>query len=162
MSGLLTILDAFNWIDRVTGMISSFAHADWKGSARRSGTLGVLGAAGSAALGANTWTFSVSRDSSWSGADIEQFLKHYGIIVWGRRVTSDHYIFSVKGRQANWAEYLLQRRGIPVEGRSYNTKNAVYAQSHLPGDQPPAWADREADREKKRPDLLDSLRDIFG
>jgi len=157
MSGLLTLLDALNWIDRVTGMISSFAHADWKGASRKSGPLGVLGEAGSTALGANTWTFRVSRDSSWSGADIERFLKRYGVIVWGRRVTGDHYIFTVKVRQANWAEYLLQRRGIPVEGRSHNSKNAVYAQSHMPGDQPPAWADRD----KKRGGLLDSILNIF-
>jgi len=157
MGGLLTILDAFNWIDRVTGMVSSFAHADWKGSARKSGPLGVIGEAGSTALGMNTWSFSVCRDSEWSGTDIERFLKRYGIIVWGRRVTGDHYIFTVKGRQANWAEYLLQRRGIPVEGRSHNAKNSVYAQAHMPGDQPPAWADRD----KKRDGFLDSLLRIL-
>ena len=157
MSHLLDIVDAFNWIDRVTGMISSFAHADWKGATRKSGPLGILGEAGSTALGTNTWTFRVSRDSSWSGADIEKFLRHYGVIVWGRRVTSDHYIFTVKGRQSNWAEYLLQRRGIPVEGRANNPKNAVYAQAHMPGDQPPAWADRD----KKRSGLVDSILSIF-
>ena len=157
MSHLLDLVDAFNWIDRIEGIISSFAHADWKGATRKSGPLGVLGEAGSTVLGSNTWTFRVSRDSSWSGNNIEQFLRRYGVIVWGRRVTSDQYIFTVKGRQANWAEYLLQRRGIPVEGRSHTAKNAVYAQSHMPGDQPPAWADRD----KKRGGLLDSILNIF-
>ena len=147
MSNLLSLLDAFNWIDRVTGMISSFAHADWKGATRKSGPLGVIGEAGSTALGANTWTFRVSRDSSWSGADVEKFLQALRRDRLGPARDQRSLHLHRQGRQANWAEYLLQRRGIPVEGRSHNAKNAVYAQAHMPGDQPPAWADRDKKRE---------------
>jgi hypothetical protein len=63
----------------------------------------------------------------------------------------------VKERQANWAEYLLRRRGIAVESPVLNPKNLGYAQMHAPDDQPPAWADREP----KRGSLLDSILDIF-
>ena len=107
-------------------------------------------------VGANTWSFSIPKDAGWSGSSIEQFLNHYGIKVWGRRVTSQHFHFTVKERQANWAEYLLLRRGIPVSRNPFNPQNAVYGQQHAPGDQPPAWADREDSR-----GILDKLSDLF-
>jgi hypothetical protein len=102
------------------------------------------------------WSFSVPRDAGWTGASIEEFLKHYAIKVWGRRITSQYFHFSVKERQANWAEYLLLRRGIPVSRSLFDPQNAVYGQQHAPGDQPPAWADRKASR-----GLFDKLSDLF-
>lgn len=150
-------LDAFNLIDRVEGLISSVIHADWRGATRRSGPLGLVTEVGRTAFGANSWTFRVPLESDWSGSEIERFLKHYGIIIWGRRITGSHAIFSVKGRQAVWAEYLLLRRGIPLAGRLCDPNNLLYAQQHAPGDQPPAWADRKADRKSAADKLLDWL-----
>jgi hypothetical protein len=141
--GILDLMDALNWVDRVEGLISSFVHADWKGASRKRGRGGIAGELGRALTGGSSWSFHIPRASGWSGADIERFLSHYGIVIWGRRVTSEHFIFSVKERQANWAEYLLLRRGLPVSGRSYNPLNPVYGQRYAPGDQPPAWADRQ-------------------
>ncbi len=150
-------LDAFNLIDRIEGMISSVIHADWRNAAQREGPLGIATELGRTAFGANSWTFRVPLDSEWSGGEIERFLKHYHIIVWGRRITGSHAIFSVKGRQAVWAEYLLLRRGIPLAGPLCDPNNLRYAQQHAPGDQPPAWADRKPAHRSAADKLLDWL-----
>ncbi len=156
MPGFLDLMDMFNLVDRLEGLMSSLINADWKNASRRSGGAGVVTELGRTLVGANTWSFSIPRDAGWTGTSIEQFLKHYGIKVWGRRVTSQHFHFSVEERQANWAEYLLLRRGIPVEGRLFNPQNAAYGRQHAPGDQPPAWADRQRSRS-----LLDRLSDLL-
>ena len=150
-------LDAFNWIDRLQGLFSSFVHADWKGATQREGPLGLVGELGRTAIGANTWTFHVPIESDWSGGEIERFLNHYGIIVWGRRVTGSHSIVTVKRRQAVWAEYLLLRRGISLSEPFCNPANVRYAQQHAPGDQPPAWADRDGKGKPGIEKLLDWL-----
>lgn len=142
MANILDILDLFNLIDRVEGLVARFVHADWSGAASRSGASGVLSELGRSALGANSWTFHVPIDCGWTGAGIERFLAKYGVVIWGRRVTSGHLHFSVKHRQANWAEYLLLRQGIPLAGRTFNDRNPGYGEAHAPGDAPPAWADR--------------------
>ncbi len=129
MADLLDLLDAFNWIDRAEGALMSLRHAGRSRRARQRGEAG-------------SWTFQISRMGGWSGADIERFLNHYGIIIWGRRVTRQHLVFTVKRRQANWAEYLLLRRGIAVSTQPFNSQNVAYGVAHAPGDAPPAWADR--------------------
>jgi len=133
MADLLDLLDAFNWIDRAEGVLMSLRHAGRSRRARHRGEAG-------------SWTFQIPRAAGWSGVDVERFLNHYGIVIWGRRVTSQHLIFTVKRRQANWAEYLLLRRGIQVATRPYNTLNVAYGEAHAPGDAPPAWADQATAR----------------
>jgi hypothetical protein len=144
MADPLDLLDAFNWIDRAQGVLMSLRHARPRRRARQRGEAG-------------SWTFQIPRTAGWSGADIERFLNRYGIIVWGRRVTSQYLIFTVKRRQANWAEYLLLRRGIPVATQPYNSLNTAYGAAHAPGDAPPAWADRSPARQG----LLDAVLSIF-
>ena len=150
----LDFLDAFNLIDRLEGILARFRHADWQGA----GASGMAGEATRALAGVNAWTFRVPRDSDWTGAQIEALLRKYGVVVWGRRITGEHVIFSVKRRQANWAEYLLMRRGIPVDGTPFNRRNPVYGQWHAPGDSPPAWADQPA-RDKHWAERLIELLD---
>lgn len=150
MNLLMDLLDAFNWFDRLEGVFSRIVHADYQKAGRKSGAGGVAVELGRAIVGDNAWTFRVSRDCDWSGADIERFLGKYGIVIWGRRITSDQLIFSVKERQANWAEYLLMRRGIPLAGRTFNQANVGYGQEYAPGDAPPAWADRPRPTRRSR------------
>ena len=97
--------------------------------------------------------FNVPRECAWSGHDIESLLGRHGVRIWGRGFTSTDICFNVKGRQANWAEYLLKRRGIPVSDSPVNPKNDVYAEKHAPGSEPPGWR-RRPERKK---DWLDSL-----
>lgn len=142
MEKLLDFLDLFNVIDRLEGFFARFEHADWRGAAEKSGGFGVLGEAARSASGANAWSFHVPRDCGWTGSEIETYLNKYGIIVWGRRATGSELHFSVKERQANWAEYLLLRRGIPLNGKTFNDHNPEYGSAHAPGDAPPAWVDK--------------------
>lgn len=157
MPGILDIVDAINVFSRIEALVGQFVFADWKGAAERDSAGGVIGEAARALTGTNAWELRVSRDGQWSGSDVVHFLKHYGVDVWGGRTTSDHFVMYVKERQANWAEYLLRRRGIPVESAVYNAANLVYAQQHAPGDQPPAWADRKPEPQTGIEKLLDWL-----
>ena len=157
MPGMLDVVDALNLLSRIDALIGRFVFADWKGTAQRNGAAGALGEGARALLGANAWEIRISRDGYWSGTDVARFLKHYGIAVWGGRTTSDHFVMYVKERQANWAEYLLRRRGISVDTAVRDPANLGYAQQHAPGDQPPAWADRD----KPRKGFLDALADLL-
>ncbi len=150
-------LDAFNWIDRIQGFAASLVHADWKKAAAGPPVVGLASELVQGVTGVTSWTFHIPRDSGWTGGDVESLLRHYAIIIWGRRMTGKHYILSVKTRQANWAEYLILRRGIPLDGSLFNPANAQYAMKYAPGDQPPAWADRD----RTRRGFFDRLSDLL-
>ncbi|MGE5603650.1 MAG: hypothetical protein ACM30E_11400 [Nitrososphaerales archaeon] len=135
-------LDAFNWIDRITGLVSSVIHLDTKAAAAGPPLVGLAFEVARSASGAGAWSFYLRRSAGWTGGDVERLLQHYAIPVWGRRVTGQHYVLSVPRRQANWAEYLILRRGMPLEGPLLNLDNRRHAEKYAPGDQPPAWADR--------------------
>lgn len=143
MTRLLDALAMLDWIDRIEGLVSSFINADWRGASRRAGVAGLLTETGRTLTGSNRWRIEVPREADWSGAEVERLLWHYRIKVWGRSFTDTTVCFYVKERQANWAEYLLLRRGIPVVGPLYNPANAVYARKYAPGDRPPAWEDKD-------------------
>lgn len=157
MPGLLDILDAVNLLARLEALAGHLLFADWRGSAARGGPVATAAELGRALTGANAWEIRVRRDSQWSGRDVADFLRHYGVQTWAGRTTTDHFIMYVKKRQANWAEYLLRRRGIPLESESFNPANLVYAQKYAPGDQPPAWADQGRGRHGLVEKLLDWL-----
>ena len=89
-----------------------------------------------ALLGIRSWRFAIPRDCGWSGKQIERFLGRYGVDVWGRNFNSDYLFFRVKLRQANWAEYLMYRRGIPVHSPPFNPRNRLYGIRHSPGSEP--------------------------
>ena len=162
MNSWLDIIAYLNWIDRVEGVISSFLNADWRGATQRHGAAGLVGEFGRTIAGSNRWRIYVPRNCDWSGGEIEQFLTHYGVKVWGRGFAGEDIYFSVKERQANWAEYLLRRRGIPVSNRLFNAKNDLYAEQHAPGDQPPAWADGPQAHNDAKPDVIDWVGRLLG
>lgn len=145
MPGILDLVDAVNLLARVETAVGALVY-NMRRSPRANGTAALPSA----------HEIRVSRYGEWSGTEVARFLRHYGVDVWGGRATTDYFIMYVKERQANWADYLLRRRGIAVEGPAYNSKNLGYAQA--PGDQPPAWADRGIQRRG----LLESILDIFG
>ena len=155
MSDWLDVLASLDLISRIEGFISTFIHADWRGAARASGPAGLAGEFARSLAGANRWKFWVPRDAGWSGIEIERFLRKYGVVVWDRGFVGNDYFFCVKARQANWAEYLLLRRGIPIMGSLFNTGNRQYGEQHAPGDAPRAWADRGHESS----DAIDKLGD---
>jgi hypothetical protein len=135
-------LAVFDVIDRIEGIVSSFLYADWRNAYRRAGVAGVSGELARTFVGANRRKFWVPRDAGWSGVDIERFLRKYGVAIWDRGFVGNDYFFCVKERQANWAEYLLLRRGVPISGPLFNPDNAAHGERYAPGDAPPAWVDR--------------------
>jgi hypothetical protein len=150
-------LDFFNWISRAEGLVSSVLHYDKKRAAAGPPIVGIASELALSATGMSVWTFHIARNQGWTGGDAERLLKRYAIPIWGRRVTGQHFIFSVPRRQANWAEYLILRRGMTLDGQLYNPDNVRYAQKYAPGDQPPAWVDRDHDRR----DILDRLGELL-
>ena len=151
------LLSHMDLIDRIEGCVSTFTNADWRGAFQRDGVPGLVGEALATLSSRNTWHFSVPRDCGWSGVDMERLLKRHGVQIWDRGFTRDTLTFRVKRRQANWAEYLLRRRGIPVISRPYNPRNDDYARRHAPGSEPPT---RKQQRSHHK-GLLDELMSLL-
>lgn len=101
----LTIVDKFNLIDRVDGVLAGLFNI------RRGGVV----------------ELKVSRYGSISGNDCAHILRQYHVPVRGRRVTSDHFIFSVRKQQARWAEYILRRAGASLDGKPVDQRNVRWA-----------------------------------
>ena len=137
MDDLLELLAHLDLIDRIEGFISTFINADWRGAYERHSVLGLVGEFLASLLGLNRRRFYIPRNCGWRGIDIERLLRRHGVKTWGRGFTRDSLYFYVKLRQANWAEYLLLRRGIPVHSPDINPLNRVYARWYAPGDEPP-------------------------
>lgn len=102
-------------------------------------------------LQSNSWTFFVPYNQAlgngWNPANIERMLKQHGIKTWGGQLTNGEYFFSVKLNQAQWAEYLLQRNGIPLTELSMGAprlkkkKRPPRKQRRQPNDDPLSFLD---------------------
>jgi hypothetical protein len=153
----LELLAHLDVISRIEGFVSGFLNADWRGASQRTGAAGVAAEFTASLTGRNSWSFYVPRRCGWNGIDIERLLRRYGVKVWDRGFTHDCLTFRVKRRQANWAEYLLRRRGIPVWSPRYNPLNDEYARRHAPGSEPR----HRRRRSKPRQGLLDSILSLL-
>jgi hypothetical protein len=153
MTDPLELLAHLNVIDRIEGLVSGFLNADWRGAVQRDGVAGLIQEFAATTTGHNAWRFYVPRDCGWSGIEMERLLRRHGVKIWDRDFTHDCLTFRVKRRQANWAEYLLRRRGVPVVSRPFNPRNDEYARRHAPGSEPPT----PRQRSRRRQSLLDDL-----
>jgi hypothetical protein len=61
-------------------------------------------------------TFFVPATSGWSGLEIERLLARYGVRIWGRQIVKGEIMLTVREPQARWAQYLLDRNGVPLVG----------------------------------------------
>jgi hypothetical protein len=61
-------------------------------------------------------TFLVPCDCGWSGREIARLLKQHGIQNWGHMVINKTLTISVRPAQARWAQYVLDRASIPLDG----------------------------------------------
>ena len=95
--------------------------------------------------------FESRRYGEWSGDRCRAFPETLRRRSSGAdATTTDHFIMYVKDRQANWAEYLLRRRGILVEEPGRTTpKNLIYAHRTCQAISRPPGRDR--DKESARP-----------
>ena len=160
MNGLLDLLAYFDWIDWLEGFISTFLNADWEGARSRQGYAGMVGEFIDSLLGRNTWTLAVPRDSGWRGIEIERLLKRHGVRIWGRGVNGRELFFRVKRRQANWAEYLLLRSGVPLTSTPFNPRNWEYAKRYAPGSEPPTWT-WKSPKHRPRKSFLDYITSLI-
>jgi len=60
-------------------------------------------------------TFFVPHACGRSAKEIERLLARNGIRVWGLMIVNREIMLTVRKSQARWAQYLLDREGIPVE-----------------------------------------------
>lgn len=112
----LDLLDLFNVIDRIQGALMA-AH-----------------------YGGGTHTFKITHDEGHVAQDYEDMLRKRGVAVFGRRITGKYLIFSVKARQARWAEHILMRAKAPLVSRPVDPSNAGAGQRH--SGLPRPWSDR--------------------
>jgi hypothetical protein len=61
-------------------------------------------------------TFLIDRRRCpFSGLQIENLLTEHGIRVWGKLIVCDDIMLTVRRAQAKWAQYLLEKEGIPIQ-----------------------------------------------
>jgi hypothetical protein len=60
-------------------------------------------------------TFLVERSCPYSGQEIENLLTTHGIRVWGKMIVFGEIMLTVRRAQAKWAQYLLEREGVPIQ-----------------------------------------------
>jgi hypothetical protein len=91
-------------------------HADWKAAFQRDGVLGLCAEALSSLSGANSYPFFVPLASGWSGQSIQRLLAQKGVKMWGWAFASSQLLFHVRISQAAWAQYVMLRAGVPLQG----------------------------------------------
>jgi hypothetical protein len=158
MTDPLEFLARFDVISRIEGFVSGFINANWQGAFQRAGIAGIAAEFTASLTTRNTWLFYVPRNCGWRGIDLERMLEKYGVKIWDRGFTHECFTFRVKRRQANWAEYLLRRRGIPVSSLRFNPLNDEYARRHAPGSEPP----KNRQLSKPRPNFWDWLFSLLN
>ncbi len=125
LSDLVDTPPAFDPISRVLGVVFAFKNGDWKKNYKKNGWLGVLKTFWLCLTDQNTQEFVISWNN-WSGYDIEKELFKKGIKLNGIGfIGKEELYFSVKKRQAAWAEYVMKRYGIPVVTRFSKYNNNV-------------------------------------
>jgi len=107
--------------------------------------------------------FSFTRQSDFSGIEVEHLLRKYGIRVWGRVVTdAEDVSFLVKRKQAIWAEYILCRAGVPLTSPLLDPRNAHYQERHAADTMPTPWHERGIGPHSVVDYLIDWLDRLLG
>ncbi len=107
--------------------------------------------------------FRFLRTGDFSGVEVEQLMRRYGIRVWGREVTDPETIsFLVKERQALWAEYLLCRAGVPLVSPLLDPRNAQPHQRHSSHAMPTPWDQRGIGPHSLIDHIVDWLNRLLG
>ena len=152
------MLGPFNLIDRIEGLFMALRHGDY-GEAAKGGVLGYAGEGASSLAGANTFRFALLRSGNHSLNEVEALLRGYGVRVFGRTHDATCMYFSVKKRQARWAEYVMLQAGVELSNAAFDHRNPGYVGTHDPGWMPAPWSDRpvggeaphQADHARQRP-----------
>ncbi len=87
-------------------------------------------------------------------AQVRTILKRYGVVLFGCTHDAQCIYFTVKKRQADWAEYLLLHAGVALHNPPINPRNLTYATQRPAGWMPRPWSEQAAHPQKqseKRP-----------
>ena len=60
------------------------------------------------------------------GARCEELLRSKGVKVYGRCIANGDAFFQVPKKQAEWAEYLLLKAGVPLKYHLFSERNRKY------------------------------------
>ena len=63
-------------------------------------------------------TFMIPAECGWSGREIANLLQQRGIKTWGHMIINGTIMISVRQTQTEFARYLLQKAGLPVDAGS--------------------------------------------
>lgn len=88
---LVTIGAEFDWITPVL---------TWLTNMRSGGSVG----------------YNIPVDAGWSALAIQMMLHDAGVSIWGLSIVAGIITFRLKRKQARYAQYLLERHGIPYQG----------------------------------------------
>jgi hypothetical protein len=113
---IFDLLANFDYLYLPQTIIESFWHADWEGAYRRAGIAGLCQEALSSLVTTNSYPFYVPMNCGWSGHRIHQLLAKYGVKMWGWTFANGEMFFRVKRKQAAWAQYIMLRENVPVNG----------------------------------------------
>lgn len=116
MSGIAEFFADFYWPYLPQVLAESLWYADWKGAYKRGGIQGLCAETISSFIGTNCYPFFVPINGGWSGRSIQQLLAKKGIKMWGWAFANGVQFFHVKRRQAAWAQYVMLRAGVPLQG----------------------------------------------
>lgn len=100
--------------------------------------------------------------SAFNGYDVEKILRRYGVRVWGRERDDVTRSLLVKQNQAEWAEYVLCRAGVPLAGELLNPRNADYADMHADSPMPAPWSQNGIGAISAVDHLVDWMAKIVG
>jgi hypothetical protein len=77
-------------------------------------------------------TFMIPQACGWTGGEITSLLRGRGIKTWGHMIVNSQIMFTVREGQYEFAQYLLDRAGLPTGAEAARTSRA------RPGGQAPA------------------------
>lgn len=144
------LLGPLSPIDRAEGFFSAIRYGDWK-RASKSGPAGYATEFLRSATGSNCAKFSIPATADHNLVEVEKILRRYGIPVFGRTYDAGHMYFSVKKRQASWAEYIMLNAGVELDNPTFDRRNPSYVGRHGPGWMPTPWAEQERKPTAKSP-----------
>lgn len=81
-------------------------------------------------------TFFVPEDCYWSGQEVANLLRNHGIKTWGHMTVNRMRMITVRQAQAPWAQYLLDREGIPIKYGAIDRRTARRYRSTPKDDHP--------------------------
>jgi len=116
VEGTVEFLTNFYWPLLPQVLAESLWRADWKAAFQRDGVPGMCAEALSSLSGANSYPFFVPMNSEWSGQSIQHLLAQKGVKMWGWAFANGLLFFHVKRSQAAWAQYVMLRAGVPLQG----------------------------------------------